>query len=915
MATAADYGLVGYDPVGEQEAGVRLCSECWCTYAPNAASYLSSVTASARRKGVSAKTLNMRCGWVLVSSFRMLLFKLNSNKSPVRCIHVFDIVSMQDLEDIIGDTVEFGIRRSSTDSRVSYICIQTTQIWKVVALLRTSLRDINGNCPENDYLNVKMKPGVAAPTTPFGLNPAEIITLRHIANCNYKQIPISEEFIAYVQRLYSSRVHVFDLFGCPGADRDSKLAFDGSHILQSFERDTHFNNMQLDEVLHKGLLNSVGSLLPRNSTITKLSLKYSQASVDQSIISLGVGLISSSIQVLTLSGVHFEGGLNAWSTFCCGLERLQHGFISLDLSRCDLSGKHIALLFNAFERNWPMSLSLSHLNLCGNKFEEQGSLAFSSWATTAGEHSHLRSLMLGHSSLSLMTAAPGLIALSRLVQVDLSGARIEAARDIKEPTSVLLKQFLESCRLIRQVTLQDCQFSIDCLELSLFYPILNNHSLSDVSVDISSNNLSFEGSIALSRACPTLSNIAHLNIENNRLRGKGVIDVLGAMAKNTTLKSLFIGNNTDSDKDAKELVTVFVDFLKSHPTVCAIGFGNKRVDLSRYISMLLQHFASSKSLTYADVSGHSFGDQGASILGHALCRNQSITELDFDGNGITPTGWMALSMHVQENDTLQHISQNTLDLALCYSILSHSPQHLKSQFNQSMFNFHKKLDANSSVNHTPRFSVFFDTFPDIEAPSSMTPLVEVPQSIINKKAVARLSVPDEEAVIEGSKAKSATLRSPTSTPTSPSTTPSRAPSPPTITMVPMTLTRSTTPPARASPPLSPAYLPSLPPRDTDYQVPILPLPTGTPPSLPPRGGDRDRDNSSAASACSPLPPPHLLPSYGGGWTGTASILISSPASSPPPPLSLTPPDELPSQIGPPPPPPPPGAPPALPPRL
>lgn len=76
-------------------------------------------------------------------------------------------------------------------------------------------------------------------------------------------------------------------------------------------------------------------------------------------------------------------GFQSLVALCDGFAKLTHGLTRLDLSKCDLPPKGIEMLFNAFERNFGMSLTLEHLDLSYNRFSDTGSIALASWLSKA----------------------------------------------------------------------------------------------------------------------------------------------------------------------------------------------------------------------------------------------------------------------------------------------------------------------------------------------------------------------------------------------------------------------------------------------------------------------------------------------------------------------------------------------------
>ena len=85
MATAPEYSFVGYEPIGEtiQFSGeVGYATQC--------------------------KKSKLKPFYLLLGTYRILVFKLKHPKKTERCVHFFDIVSIKDV-DILPDCVSFTL--------------------------------------------------------------------------------------------------------------------------------------------------------------------------------------------------------------------------------------------------------------------------------------------------------------------------------------------------------------------------------------------------------------------------------------------------------------------------------------------------------------------------------------------------------------------------------------------------------------------------------------------------------------------------------------------------------------------------------------------------------------------------------------------------------------------------------------
>lgn len=71
------------------------------------------------------------------------------------------------------------------------------------------------------------------------------------------------------------------------------------------------------------------------------------------------------------------------------------------MTNCGLNAKGISTLFEAFEANFQVSLTVQHLGLSQNKFEETGSIAMANWLSKVREYSALVRVELAGTFISL----------------------------------------------------------------------------------------------------------------------------------------------------------------------------------------------------------------------------------------------------------------------------------------------------------------------------------------------------------------------------------------------------------------------------------------------------------------------------------------------------------------------------------
>eukprot|EP01105_Mastigella_eilhardi_P014991 TRINITY_DN3406_c0_g1_i1.p1 TRINITY_DN3406_c0_g1~~TRINITY_DN3406_c0_g1_i1.p1 ORF type:complete len:832 (-),score=196.42 TRINITY_DN3406_c0_g1_i1:597-3068(-) len=817
--TEPEFGLVGYDPIGE---AVEVSAKVLYTANPK-------------------KKPNSR--HLVLGKYRLLLFKKNPKK-PEKCIHFFNIVSLAETK-LSTEMVVILYFKKRTDKKPARLCIKSPDVWNYVKHIRTSLRNAYSNFREAEYLQVEFaNNSVGVPDTAYTFGPAEAILEAYLAHCNYRQTRPSAEFTSYVMSLVDAGEHCCDLALCPGIDRDSKLAFEFASVMMSLARDNYFKGLVLKGKPHKGALHYLGNVLKTNTAITKAV--FSGLQEEQTLTTLSAAISTSCVHVLSLSNNKFVGGFTAWTAFCNNLLNMSHALVSLDLSYCGLGPKHMMLLFNAFERNWGVSLSIRHLNLSGNKFEDAGTTALSSWLSKVKEHCKLQTLLLADSDLDFSFLAMPLRYTPNFEHFDMSGTRLD---DKKVDVGSDLKRFVEASKALRVLVLRGTNPLPDAIEGTI-YAIGNNNCLPPVALCLADNSLGAEGGVALARACLSLKNIHHLDIDNCKLKAKNLMEILRSLMNASCLNSLSMSYNVDSEKDSKELMDTLVDVLNANKSITALKFASRRPDLQRSIVRLLDYVGSNDSLTYLDISGHQFGDVGAGALSQSLSKNATLTELQIDDNAITSTGYLAMLYCLQENETMQHMRYPQADLEYCHNHLNPVDQ---IKLHETMYNIMRRLEENHAAKQTPAFCVEVGVFPDVDAPVSVIHTDEVPD-VIRSNMTAPLTILDEATVVRTTSTTSLTSDDADADGDEDEDNEDDAtPRARTMPRLAMSEAAIATPAARSAPPTRAQHRPS------------------TPPPAPPCGDDNDDGETNDGGACddewddespsyaAPPPPPSLPP--------------------------------------------------------
>lgn len=278
---------------------------------------------------------------------------------------------------------------------------------------------------------------------------------------------------------------------------------------------------------------NLNSIFRFNSTITKLIISSVEGEIDWT--GIGEGLAANkdhAIQIIEIS--HVEMNAREIQSLCSAFQVYPHALKRLTLAYCSLGAKSLVGLFEAFEKNFPMSLTIEELDLSGNKFEDHGSVALSNWMSKAREYSSLRKLVLANASVNINTIGPWFRNLKNLQHLDCTGNRMN------KEASHLIRVLVDASNTLFQLKVGSCKLTSEQVE-DISMGILRNSRLNNIELDCSFNECTtFE---FWKEVFAAKYNLQVLDISGIRLKVAGIVQVLKALSSFCiTLTSLNVNN-------------------------------------------------------------------------------------------------------------------------------------------------------------------------------------------------------------------------------------------------------------------------------------------------------------------------------------------------------------------------------------
>jgi len=351
---------------------------------------------------------------------------------------------------------------------------------------------------------------------------------------------------------------------------------------------------------------------------------------------------------INLSGNTIDAG--AASALAKFLETTQHGISSLNLANCGIDKKSAPIIGSALKKNPKTASSLSVLNLANNKLEAEGSAAIAAFLSSPNMLTHLS---LRSTQSSLETVVGALVrGCQELRRLDVSGSRIP-------PKAVTqLVQWIKSSSQLKMLNLSSTGITADGLR-DIIIAIGQNVYLEEVQLKAKDNAFGDRGAAVFACGFDQMKNVRALDLADNDLGDDGVAVVAHALCQNEGLKFLDISGNLSAKakrtQPGSRAVEALVALLESDCPLESLELRGGKSAQPRLEDLLTFIYAIgvNDSLLQLNVNGNGMGNKGAIALGKMLQTNKTLHTLHWDDNGTTLPGFQAFLIGLDRNRALK----------------------------------------------------------------------------------------------------------------------------------------------------------------------------------------------------------------------------------------------------------------------
>eukprot|EP01132_Coremiostelium_polycephalum_P004896 gene4896-6105_t len=612
---------------------------------------IHTVWVDANRSPTSAaSTFNKRL--VVVGRYKVISIKKGAfGKSVELEFHLYNISEItQETDEIIN--IRYQNTETNEQLGITIKCPVEKQ-QHLIRAIRTSYRKITCGFSDQNLFKLNLPESkILEYETPLVMTPANGFIDSYIAHSYFYKTVSTLDFVRYIEALVQNDTLELDFTQCAGIDPTSELAFNLFTAITSLRHNTYFKSINLSGLPHANIVSAVGMCLETNKSLTKLTL--SNLRIEQSFQPIANGLNKNPdnvIQALDLSKNTISYPVMV--TLCDCFSKYSHGLVSLNLSTCDLQPKTVSILFESFERNFGMSLTLKYLNLSNNKFADIGSQSLASWLSKIKGHHSLENLVLSNCALNFTIMGPPLRVVD-IPKLDLSLNRIDRAA-----SKILGSEVMDSVSALRELNLSGCQLYSESLE-DIFVSFNRNRKISNFCINLSNNNLGAREATVLSKSISGCRYLQSLDISNNKLNCRSIMELLNSI-KNIdrfNLTDLNIGNNYFTNgPDGDLLCTQISQLITNFPTIRSVNISGGKYPLGKSLTPLLETLVTNKSLKELDISDNALTDSMASFIAEMLRNNSTLIYINLDYNHFGVSGWASIAQPLlfDINRTLNHM--------------------------------------------------------------------------------------------------------------------------------------------------------------------------------------------------------------------------------------------------------------------
>ncbi|XP_033114456.1 F-actin-uncapping protein LRRC16A-like isoform X2 [Anneissia japonica] len=350
-----------------------------------------------------------------------------------------------------------------------------------------------------------------------------------------------------------------------------------------------------------------------------------------------------------------DRGLQAMSD---RLAKLPDGLAVLKLAKTGITGKGASFMFKTFYECERMANVLQVLDVSHASFKEHDLTDLKSFLARPNALTHLD---LSFTGLALDEIFNALVrgCLLKLSHLNLSGNTFTTKKAKPAAIPQSIKNFFASAMELKVVGLAGNKLPPEVVK-EVILAISMNKNITDIELDLSSNELKAAGCLMLESVIACVGNIRSLDISDNDIND-GLASFLDWVCENKTLRVLNVSKNLIRAKSLDKVMDAFVKLIQEEELPLE-NLSMADCHLNYETIVIINALGSNTSLTSIDFSGNNMRDLGAKMLAKALMINSKLEFVNCDRNNITADGYREIANALERNYTLKEFPMPVHDI-------------------------------------------------------------------------------------------------------------------------------------------------------------------------------------------------------------------------------------------------------------
>lgn len=236
----------------------------------------------------------------------------------------------------------------------------------------------------------------------------------------------------------------------------------------------------------------------------------------------------------------------------------------------------------------------------------------------------------------------------KLRVIDLSGLKLSLK--VIDKTSQDLQEYIHCCTSLERLILDRAVMPGDVLK-----NIIKEISSNQVKIHLKQAEFSVESAKIFATVFIGLESIQHLDLSDAGIGEEGLITLTDSLCQNTIIESIDLSHNLFSSGNKDNVVKALVKLINGGTGLKELriaGGAKLTQQLGTSILPVFSALANNRTIRVFDCGDHNFGNKGAFALANLISVNDTLMDINWDGNNIGMNGLKAIAESLRINTSI-----------------------------------------------------------------------------------------------------------------------------------------------------------------------------------------------------------------------------------------------------------------------